>query len=166
MITPAPLVSRPGTHRTSRVSTAGSSASRDSTFSSVPGCWASCHAMASAAKNSRCRFIPLAAAAGGAAAFADVAAAGRAHLGAAGQAERGVGGAALLGFDQLGGAVRGGGHRAARRRRGGGSGGRGVHHGPFGRNWLFYGGRLGKFLGIHLLAQPGGVVPGRLGGAL
>src|SRR5580692_13106450 len=50
----------------------------------------------------------LAAAAGGAAAFADVAAAGWAHLGAAGQAQRGVGGAALLGLDQLDGAVRGG----------------------------------------------------------
>ena len=40
-----------------------------------------------------------AAAAGGAAAFADVAAAGRAHLGAAGEAERSVRGAALLGLD-------------------------------------------------------------------
>ena len=48
----------------------------------------------------------LAAAAGGAAAFADVAAAGRAHLGAAGQAQRGVRSAALLRLDQLGGAVR------------------------------------------------------------
>src|ERR1700722_15424540 len=122
--------------------------------------------MVSAAKNSSCRFIPLAAAAGGAAAFADVAAAGRAHLGAAGQAQRGVGGAALLGFDQLGGAVRGRGCRPARRRRGGGGGGRGGEHGPFGRNGLFYGGRLGKFLGIHLVAQPGGVVPRHLGGGV
>ena len=48
----------------------------------------------------------LAAAAGGAAAFADVAAAGRAHLRSAGEAERGVGGAALLELDQLGGGVR------------------------------------------------------------
>src|ERR1700729_1857792 len=48
----------------------------------------------------------LAAAAGGAAAFADVAAAGRAHLGTAGQAQRGVRSAALLRLDQLGGAVR------------------------------------------------------------
>src|ERR1700722_17443135 len=46
----------------------------------------------------------LAAAAGGAAAFADVAAAGRAHLGAAGQAQRGVRSATLLRLAQLGGA--------------------------------------------------------------
>ena len=80
----------------------------------------------------------LAAAAGGAAAFADVAAAGRAHLGAAGEAERCVRGAALVGFDQLGGAVRG------RKGRGwplGGSGG--WPHCPFGMMGLFYGGRLG-----------------------
>src|SRR5689334_2584771 len=49
-----------------------------------------------------------AAAAGGAAAFADVAASGRAHLGAAGEAERSVRGAALLGLDQFGRAVRSG----------------------------------------------------------
>src|SRR5450631_1806564 len=48
----------------------------------------------------------LAAATGGAAAFADVAAASRAHLSAASQAQRGVRGAALLRLDQLGGAVR------------------------------------------------------------
>ena len=48
----------------------------------------------------------LAAAAGGTAAFADVAAAGRAHLGAAGQAQRSVRSATLLRLDQLGGAVR------------------------------------------------------------
>src|ERR1035437_8412798 len=42
-----------------------------------------------------------AAAAGGAAAFADVAAARRAHFRAAGQAERCVGTAALLGFDEF-----------------------------------------------------------------
>src|SRR5205809_106737 len=88
----------------------------------------------------------LAAAAGGAAAFADVAAAGRAHLGAAGQAQRSVRGPALLGLDQLGRAVRSG--------RGGRKGGgslldRGGNHSPFGMSW-FYGGRLGKFLGIHL----------------
>jgi hypothetical protein len=47
-----------------------------------------------------------AAAASGAAAFADVAAACGAHFGAAGEAERGVGGSPLLRFDQLGGAVR------------------------------------------------------------
>src|SRR4051812_9890847 len=40
-----------------------------------------------------------AAAAGGAAALADVAAAGRAHLGAAGEAQRRVGGAALVALD-------------------------------------------------------------------
>src|ERR1700722_3195639 len=57
-----------------------------------------------------------AAAAGGAAAFADVAAAGRAHLRSAGEAERGVGRAALLELDQLGGGARGG--RAAGRGRG------------------------------------------------
>src|SRR2546422_11699342 len=48
----------------------------------------------------------LAAAARGAAAFADVAAAGRAHLRAAGQAERCVGAAALARLDQLHRAVR------------------------------------------------------------
>src|ERR1043166_1161078 len=62
----------------------------------------------------------LAAAAGGAAAFADVAAAGRAHLGAAGEAERSVRGAALLRLDQLGRAVRGrgSGRQGRGRRRG------------------------------------------------
>src|SRR6202043_3619958 len=54
-----------------------------------------------------------------------------------------------------------GGGRGVRRRRGGRSGNRGVHHGPFGRNWLFNGGRLGKFHGIDFLAPPG-----HLGGAL
>src|ERR1700735_4820154 len=47
-----------------------------------------------------------AAAAGGAAALADVAAAGRAHLRSAGEAQRGVRRAALLELDQLGGGVR------------------------------------------------------------
>jgi hypothetical protein len=47
-----------------------------------------------------------AAAAGGTAALADVAAAGRAHLRPAGEAERGVRGPALLELDQLGGGVR------------------------------------------------------------
>src|SRR2546429_3708441 len=47
-----------------------------------------------------------AAAAGGAAAFADVAAAGRAHLRPAGEAQRGIRRAALLELDQLSGAVR------------------------------------------------------------
>src|SRR5690349_24236796 len=65
----------------------------------------------------RPQLCPLSAtAAGGAAAFADVAAAGRAHLGAAGEAERSVRGAALLGLDQLGRAVRGRG--SARKGRG------------------------------------------------
>src|SRR5260370_40241334 len=50
----------------------------------------------------------LAAAAGGAAAFADVAAARRAHLGAAGEAERSVRGPAQLSLDQFGRAVRSG----------------------------------------------------------
>src|SRR5258708_10912586 len=48
-----------------------------------------------------------AAAAGGAAAFADVAAAGGPHLGAAVEAERRVGTAPLLGLDQLHGTDRG-----------------------------------------------------------
>ena len=48
----------------------------------------------------------LAAAACGAAAFADVAASGRAHLGAADEAERRVRGASLVRFQQLGRAVR------------------------------------------------------------
>ena len=47
-------------------------------------------------------FLYLAAAAGGAAAFADVATAGRALLGAAGEAERSVRGPALLSLDQFG----------------------------------------------------------------
>src|SRR5258708_23853327 len=59
----------------------------------------------------------LTAAAGGAAAFADVAAAGRAHLGPAGEAQRGVRRPALLELDQLGGAVRAA-VRAGRARRG------------------------------------------------
>src|SRR6201997_5663073 len=71
-----------------------------------------------------------AAAAGGAAAFADVAAAGRAHLRSAGEAQRGVRRAALLELDQLGGGVRAGGAvsgagRARWRRRGGRLGHRG-----------------------------------------
>jgi len=57
----------------------------------------------------------LAAAAGRAAAFADVAAACRAHLGAAGEAERSVRGPALLGFDQFDRAVRARGRRGHRR---------------------------------------------------
>src|SRR5438874_9023520 len=48
----------------------------------------------------------LAAAAGGAAALADVAASGGAHLGAADEAERRVRGASLVRLQQLGGAVR------------------------------------------------------------
>src|SRR5260370_7109618 len=44
----------------------------------------------------------LTAAAGGAAALADVAAAGRAHLGPAGQAQRGVGDPALMRLDHVG----------------------------------------------------------------
>jgi hypothetical protein len=79
-----------------------------------------------------------AAAAGGAAAFADVAAACGAHLGAAGEAERRVRGATLVSLDQLGGAVRG---RKGRGWQLGGS--EGLHHGPFGMMGLFYGGRLG-----------------------
>src|SRR5690349_24429795 len=71
-----------------------------------------------------------AAAAGGAAAFADVAAAGRAHLGAAGEAERSVRGAALLGLDQFGRAVRSG--RKGGDRWLGLSLSRGGNRGPFG----------------------------------
>src|SRR6266567_1662951 len=90
----------------------------------------------------RMKRVQSAAAAGGAAAFADVAASGRAHLGAAGEAERSVRGAALLGLDQFGRAVRSG-------RKGGGrwlglSLNRGGNRGPFGMR-LFDGGRLGKF---------------------
>ena len=108
-----------------------------------------------------------AAAAGGAAAFADVAAAGRAHLGTAGEAERSVRGPALLRLDQLGGAVRGrGSGRKGRHRPRGLSGGRGGNGTPFGVMGLFYGGRLGQFHRVHLLDQPGRVVAGHLGGAL
>src|ERR1051326_8342706 len=86
----------------------------------------------------------LAAAAGGAAAFADIAAAGRAHLGAAGEAERSVRGAALLGLDQLGRAVRGrGSARKGRGRRRGLRLRRGGNTVPFGMMGLLYGGPLG-----------------------
>ena len=56
------------------------------------------HSSSAALLLNREPFRWLAAAAGGAAAFADIAAAGRAHLGAAGEAERSVGRAALLGL--------------------------------------------------------------------
>src|SRR3954452_25364592 len=96
----------------------------------------------------------LAAAAGGAAAFADVAAAGRAHLGAAGEAQRSVRGAALLSLNQLGGTVRYG--RAGPKGRGRlawqrGRGGNGI---PFGVMGLLYGGRLGELGRVDLLGQP------------
>src|SRR5438477_916398 len=101
----------------------------------------------------------LAAAAGGAAAFADVAAAGRAHLGAAGEAERGVRGAALLGLDQLGRAVRGrGSARKGRGRRRGLRLSRGGNTIPFGMMGLLYGGRLGEVGRVDLLGQPARVM--------
>jgi hypothetical protein len=92
----------------------------------------------------------LRAAAGGAAAFADVAAARGAHLGAAGEAQRGVRGAALLELDQLGRGVRArladGRARGGRwlvpcrlgRRRGSGSGGCLRWQGSFGMGAVLY----------------------------
>src|SRR5579864_2424227 len=99
----------------------------------------------------------LAAAAGGAAAFADVAAAGGAHLAAAGEAKRGVCGAALLGLDQLDRAVRG-----PPGRKGLATGrvrlDRGSYQRSFGIMRRLDGGGLGKFLGIRVVTQAGRVV--------
>src|ERR1022692_3624346 len=96
-----------------------------------------------------------AAAAGGAAAFADVAAACWAHLGAAGEAERCVGDPALMGFDQLGRASRSGGRDsrsvAFRLRLA-----CGLRTGP----WPLDGGGLGQLHRVDFVGRRGWVLPG------
>src|SRR5579875_721425 len=87
----------------------------------------------------------LAAAAGRAAALADVAAAGRAHLGAAGQAQRGVRHPALPRLDYL--------HRAPGTRPEG-TPGPGLRRSlPPGGGQVLPGNGLGEFLGVGLVGQ-------------